>query len=58
MKDKKEENFARKISMNDSQYSHELWRCDWVMLGKLLLIVVNILMNSEDVTESCSGNFY
>ncbi len=38
--------------MNDSQYSHELWRCDWVMLGKLLLVVVNIFMNSEDAIES------
>ena len=46
-----EENFARKISINDSQYSHELWRCNWVMLEKSLSIIVNVLMNSEDATQ-------
>ena len=47
----KKKNFAREISINDSQYSHELWRCDWVMLEKSLSIVINVLMNSEDATQ-------
>ncbi len=46
-----EENFFWKISINDSQYSHELWRCNWVMLEKSLSIIVNVLMNSEDATQ-------
>ncbi len=44
--------FAQKIFMNDSLYSYEFWRCNWVMLRKSLLIVANVLMNSEDAIES------
>ncbi len=40
-----EENFAWEISINDSQYSHEFWRCNWVMLEKSLSIVANIFVN-------------
>ncbi len=46
-----EENFAWEIFINDSQYSYEFWRCNWVMLEKLLSIIVNVLMNSEDATQ-------
>ena len=43
--------FAQEISMNDSLYLHEFWRCNWVMLEKPLSIVANVLMNSEDAIE-------
>ncbi len=38
---------AREISINDSLYFHEFWRCNWVMLEKSLSIVANIFMNSR-----------
>ncbi len=41
----KEENIAWETSINNSQYSHKLWRCNWVMLRKSLLIVANIFVN-------------
>ncbi len=47
----KKKNFAQETHINDSQYSHELWRCNWVMLEKSLLIVVNVFMNSKDATQ-------
>ena len=54
-----EENFAQKIFINDSQYSHELWRCNSIaLLEKSLWMIVYIFMNSEDATESCSRNLY
>ncbi len=46
-----EANFAQKTFINDSQYFHELWRCNWVMLEKSLSIIVNVFMNSEDATQ-------
>ena len=54
-----EENFAQEISINDSQYSHELWRCNSIaLLEKSLWMIVYILMNFEDATESCLKNLY
>ena len=38
---------AQEISMNDSLYFHEFWRCNWIILEKSLLIVANIFVNSK-----------
>ncbi len=44
---------ARETSMNDSQCSHELWRCGSIaLLEKPLWMIVYILMNSEGAIES------